>query len=159
MAPLPKPSGYSNAPVSTSTTRSLNDDLSKLRSCVEKSSKIISSFMETANLKKTSDGVITLTLAPNFAYEKLKEDKSIDIILKAAKEIWPDTVKIVVSRIGTENSIADNRKNPVSQTPVQRVDMREEIARIDEMSKQKVKEKQEVSDALDVFGGDIISID
>ncbi len=159
VAPLPKPSGYSNAPVSTSTTRSLNDDLSKLRSCVEKSSKIISSFMETANLKKTSDGVITLTLAPNFAYEKLKEDKSIDIILKAAKEIWPDTVKIVVSRIGTENSIADNRKNPVSQTPVQRVDMREEIARIDEMSKQKVKEKQEVSDALDVFGGDIISID
>ncbi len=154
-----KPPVYSNTPAVSSTTRSLNDDLSKLRSSVEKSSKIISSFMESASLKKSSDGVITLTLAPNFAYEKLKEDKSVDIILKAAKEIWPDTVKIVVSRIGTENTISDSRKNPVSQAPVQRVDMREEIAKIDEMSKQKVKEKQEISDALEVFGGDIISID
>ena len=115
--------------------------------------------MESANLKKSSDGVLTLTLAPNFAYEKLKEDKSVGIILKAAKELWPNTERIVVSRIGTENTTANTNRNLESQTPVQRVDMREEIARIDEMSKQKVKEKQEVSEALEVFGGDIISID
>lgn len=159
VTPLPKTPSYSSNSVSASTTRSLNDDLSKLRSIVEKSSKIISSFMESANLKKSSDGVLTLTLAPNFAYEKLKEDKSVDIILKAAKELWPNTERIVVSRIGTENTTANTNRNLESQTPVQRVDMREEIARIDEMSKQKVKEKQEVSEALEVFGGDIISID
>ena len=155
----PKPAAYSNTSVSSSTIRSLNDDLSKLRAMVEKSSKIISSFMESANIKRTSDGVITLTLAPNFAYEKLKEDKSIEIILKAAKEIWPNTEKIAVSRIGTDNTASESSGNTTSQPSVPRVNMREEIAKIDEKSKQKVKEKQEVSDALEVFGGDIISIE
>ena len=37
--------------------------------------------------------------------------------------------------------------------------MREEIAKIDEEAKQKVKQKPEISDALDVFGGDIVSIE
>ena len=155
----PKPAAYSNTSASSSTTRSLNDDLSKLRAMVEKSSKIISSFMDSATIKRTSDGVITLTLAPNFAYEKLKEDKSIEIILKAAKEIWPNTEKIAVSRIGTENTASESSKKQVAQPPASRVNMREEIAKIDEKSKQKVKEKQEVSDALEVFGGDIISIE
>ena len=154
-----KPPVYSNTPAASSTTRSLNDDLSKLRAVVEKSSKIVSSCMESAVLKRTSEGVVSLTLAANFAYEKLKEDKSVDIILNAAKEIWPDTEKIVVSRKVINTSAADLDRNPTVQAPVQRVNMREEIAKIDEKSKQKVKEKQEVSDALEVFGGDIISIE
>ncbi|MBR4328239.1 MAG: DNA polymerase III subunit gamma/tau [Candidatus Riflebacteria bacterium] len=154
-----KPPVYSNTPAASSTTRSLNDDLSKLRAVVEKSSKIVSSCMESAVLKRTSEGVVSLTLAANFAYEKLKEDKSVDIILNAAKEIWPNTEKIVVSRKIINTSAADLDKNPTVQAPVQRVNMREEIAKIDEKSKQKVKEKQEVSDALEVFGGDIISIE
>ena len=155
----PRPSVLPKTTTSSTTTRSVSDDLSKLRSVVEKSSKIISSFMDSATLKKSPEGIITLCLAPNFAYEKLKEEKSVEIILNSAKEIWPETVKIVVSRIGADNSISESSRNSVAQTSVPRVDMREEIAKIDEQSKQKVKEKQEVSDALDVFGGDIISID
>ena len=155
----PRPSVLPKTTTSSTTTRSVSDDLSKLRSVVEKSSKIISSFMDSATLKKSPEGIITLCLAPNFAYEKLKEEKSVEIILNSAKEIWPETVKIVVSRIGVDNSISESSRNSVAQTSVPRVDMREEIAKIDEQSKQKVKEKQEVSDALDVFGGDIISID
>ena len=157
----PKPAAYSNPSTTTSssTVRSLNDDLSKLRAVVEKSSKIISSFMDSATIKRTSGGVVTLTLAPNFAYEKLKEEKSIEIILKAAKEIWPNTEKITVSRIGTENTSSDSSRNQAVQSPAPRVNMREEIAKIDEKSKQKVKEKQEVSDALEVFGGEVISIE
>ena len=155
-SPSPRPTVTSNIPTTSSPTRSLNGDLAKLRSIVEKSSKIISSFMESANLKRTPDGIITLSLAPNFAYEKLKEEKSVEIILNSAKEIWPETIKIVVSRIGADKSLTESSKSPSAQNPIPRVNMREEIAKIDEQAKQKLKEKQEVSDALEVFGGDVM---
>ena len=77
--------------------------------------------------------------------------------MEAAKEIWPNTEKIIISMTGSSNEVSSAPK-AVSQ-PVQRVDIREEIAKIDEEAKQKVKQKPEISDALEVFGGDIIRIE
>ncbi len=139
------------------TTKSVSNDLTKLRAIVDKTSKVISSFMLSATLKKDSNGTITLVVPHSFAYTKLKEEKSIAIILEAAKEIWPNSEKIVVSMTGSSNDVSSTPK--AVSAPVQRVDMREEIAKIDEEAKQKVKQKPEISDALDVFGGDIVSIE
>ena len=152
-----KPVNYSSS--SSTTTKSLTDDLSKLRAVVEKTSKVISSFMLSANIKRGSDGVLTLCIGHSFAYNKLKEEKSVSVLLEAAKELWPNTEKIVITMNGAAGaSDNSNKAQPVSES-VPRVNMREEIAKIDEQSKQKVKEKPEVSDALDVFGGDVIGIE
>ena len=39
------------------------------------------------------------------------------------------------------------------------VDMIDEIVKIDEQAKEKVKKIPQISDALDIFGGDIIGIE
>ncbi len=147
----------SSSTSTANTTKSVNDDLTKLRAVVDKTSKVISSFMLSATLKKDAKGTITLIVPHSFAYTKLKEEKSTAIILEAAKEIWPNTEKIIISMTGSSNEVSSAPK-AVSQ-PVQRVDIREEIAKIDEEAKQKVKQKPEISDALEVFGGDIIRIE
>ena len=50
-----------------------------------------------------------------------------------ALPIWPNTEKIVVSRKIISTPAADTDKNQTAQAPVQRVNMREEIAKIDEI--------------------------
>ncbi len=153
-------SSYQSVVTVENNTNSINSDLSKLRSIVDKSSKVISSFMISSKIKKENE-ILTIFVSHSFAYTKLKEEKSISIILEAAKSIWPNIDKIEIKMMGTStNSSAtiEGQENSDPSTP-HRIDMREEIAKIDEQSKQKVKQTPEVSEALDVFGGDIISIE
>lgn len=142
---------------SSTTVRSLNDGLSKLRAIVGKSSPVASSLMLTAVLKRESPKKLSITVNKSF-HSKLKEYTS--IILESAKELWRDVEEIDITMAGNNlNVVANNNNLPKENSSPHRVDMLEEIAKIDEQAKQKVKQKPQVADALDVFGGDIIKIE
>lgn len=144
------------------TVRSLSDDLSKLREAVGKKSQIASSFMITADIKRSSDGILTLELHQSFACTKLKEPKTKDLILETAKEIWPNIESINICMAGSASTASAPVKNISSglvNPPAPRINMEEEIAKIDEKAKEKVKATPEVSAALEVFGGDIVKIE
>lgn len=154
-----QPTSLATQTTQPTNVRSLNDDSSKLREAVKQRSQVVSGFMYTANVKR-ADGVVTLELQQTFACNKLKEEKSRDIILEAAKEIWPGTLNVEVCMAGSsrKNSPLDNFSTG-SANSAHRINMQEEIAKIDEIAKEKVKATPQVSEALEVFGGDIIKIE
>lgn len=153
------PTTQSVSPI-TSVTRpnsvkSLGDDLTKLREIVSKRSQIVSSFMITAELKRGMDGVLNLRLHQSFACQKLKEEKSLAMILEAAKELWPNVTEVSVAMAGSDFSLPSKS----AEHSKERINISEEIAKIDEKAKQKVMETVPVADALEVFGGDVVAIE
>lgn len=148
-----RPASSADNVVPMVTTKAASGDLNTFVQAVSKKSVVISSIMLSANIKRDPNGVINLTFGHSYACTKLKEAKSMEILLEAAREIWPDTTKINVS---LRSETAGN--NEASQA-AHRIDMKEQIARIDEATKEKVKATPAVADALSIFGGDIIKID
>lgn len=138
------------------SVKSLNDDLSKLREAVYKTSKVLSSLMLSSTLKKEGN-LLVITVNLSYAYTKLNEEDSKAIILDAAKQIWPNIEKVEIKNTANSNPTAISNNNNKVQSPP--VDMLVEIAKIDEQAKQKVKQTPQVSEALEVFGGDVIGIE
>ena len=138
--------------VSTSV-RNVSDDLTKLRAVVEKTSKVLSSLMLSASLKKDNNS-LKIVVNHSFAFTKLNDEKSKAIILDSAKQIWSNIEKIEIQN----SSVPVSNGNQTIAQPV-RTDMLDEIAKIDEQAKQKIKKTPQVSEALEIFGGDIIGIE
>lgn len=134
-----------------------SDDLSKLREVVKKSSNVISSLLLSSTLQKESNNKLIVSVNRSFAYPKLKDDKSNAIILEAAKEIWPNIETVDICMAGNSEESTESASNNVST--VKRIDMAEEIAKIDEQAKMKVKQTPQVAEALVIFGGDIVKIE
>ena len=134
-----------------------SDDLTKLREVVGKSSKVIYSLMLQCSLKKESGNSLTIWVNHSFAYPKLKDEKSLSIILESAKELWPNIEKVDIRMAGNNEKLDENDIN--RNTTTKHVDMLEEISKIDEQAKLKVKQTPQVADALEIFGGDIIKIE
>ena len=132
----------------------LNDSLTKLREAVKKKSNFLPSLMLTAELKRESAKKLIINVN-NIFYTKLNEEKNRSIILEAAKELWPETEEVEIALSGsktTPNKV--NNITNISEAPT--INMREEIAKIDEQTKQKIMQLPEVADAIEVFGGDVI---
>ncbi len=145
------------------TVKSLNSDALKLCDAISKKHPMVSSLMKTASLKRSSEGILTIELAHSFSYSMLKEQPKQDIILEAAKELWSDVKSLRICMAGSSSatgpvSSSHNSVSAVAQA-APRINMQEEIAKIDEQAKEKVKATPEVSAALEVFGGDIIKIE
>ena len=154
------PTSLSSSTPAPSYVRTLGDDLSRLRETVKQRSQIISGFMYTANVKRSVEGVLTLELHQTFACNKLKEQKSKDVILEAAKELWPEIVSVEITMSGASaNSSVSSSVSVSAVSDERRINMQEEIAKIDEIAKEKVKASPQVSEALEVFGGDIVKIE
>ncbi len=142
----------SSESISTSV-KNINDDLTKLRAVVEKTSKVLSSLMLSASLKKDNNS-LKIIVNHSFAFTKLNDEKSKAIILDSAKQIWSNIEKIEIQN----SSVPMSNGNQTIAQPV-RTDMLDEIAKIDEQAKQKIKKTPQVSEALEIFGGDIIGIE
>ena len=152
--PTARPIVASEPPLTS--VKSLNDDLSKLREAVYKTSKVLSSLMLSSTLKKEGN-LLVITVNLSYAYTKLNEEDSKAIILDAAKQIWPNIEKVEIKNTANSNPTAISNNNNKVQSPP--VDMLVEIAKIDEQAKQKVKQTPQVAEALEVFGGDVIGIE
>lgn len=153
--PNSRPAVASEPPLTS--VKNLNDDLSKLRDEVYKTSKVLSSLMLSSTLKKENT-LLVLNVNLSYAYTKLNEEGSIKILLDAAKQIWPNIEKVEV-RNGASKTTANSSNSNQSFVQSQPVDMLVEIAKIDEQAKQKVKQTPQVAEALEVFGGDVIGIE
>ena len=150
-----RPAVASEPPLTS--VKNLNDDLSKLRDEVYKTSKVLSSLMLSSTLKK-ENSLLVLNVNLSYAYTKLNEESSIKILLDAAKQIWPNIEKVEV-RNGASKTTTNSRNSNQCFVQSQPVDMLVEIAKIDEQAKQKVKQTPQVAEALEVFGGDVIGIE
>ena len=154
-----QPTG-SGAGSPATTVKSLSNDILKLREAVSKKSQMVSSLLITANLKRTNDGLLTLELTQKFSYPMLKEQPNQDMILEAAKSLWPDVKSLNICMAGSSSNSSLHDIGSANTAPAQpRINMREEIAKIDEKAKERVKATPEVSAALEVFGGDIVKIE
>ena len=156
-----QPLGFASGSQAT-TVKSLNSDALKLCDAVGKKHPMVSSLMKTASLKRSSEGILTIELAHSFSYSMLKEQSKQDIILESAKELWPDVKSLRISMAGSASAAGPvvSSRNNVSVAPVApRINMQEEIAKIDEQAKERIKATPEVSAALEIFGGDIVKIE
>ncbi len=164
ITPIRKETNFSknigpNYELPATSIKTLNTDLSKLRDIISKKSEpVIYAVMQKASLKIENEKLI-LTLNQTFAYTKLKEEKSIAIILESAKELWPNVKNVEIllenNKIPTTNDEIKSQNQIVNR----RVDLKEEIAKIDEETKERIKKTPQVSEAMEVFGADIIGIE
>ena len=137
----------------TTSVKSINSDLTKFISEVGKTSNVVSAFLQSANLRFENEKKLIITVGYSFAYSKLKEEKHEKILLEAAKSIWKniEQIKLVDSSLSNDSNLNQTLNKPV--------DMVEEIAKIDEQAKQRVKQTSEVADAIKIFDADIIGIE
>ncbi len=137
-----------------SSVKNINDDLSRLREVLGKISNVDAALLHSSMLKKDNNKII-ITVNRSFAYSRLKEEKSLSNILEAARQIWPNVEKIeILNSTNAANNISEKTN---ADTNLSRpVDMIDEIVKIDEQAKEKAKKIPQISDALDIFGGDII---
>lgn len=105
----------------------------------------------TIALKRKS-GVLEILLEQTFAAGKLKEEKNHAILLEAAKAVYGNIDTVRIGMAGAQGASGE-------ETPPVRLSHVEQIAKIDEQARQKMLQKPSVADALEVFGGEIISID
>ncbi len=154
-SPVPIRQFTTPEPLSNSV-KSVSNDLTKLMTEVGKTSNVVSAFLQQTNIKFENGNTLVISVGYSFAYSKLKEEKHEKILLEAAKSIWAniDQVKIVMVDSASANKIS-NPNNTLDKP----IDMLEEIAKIDEQAKQKVKQTPQVDDAIKIFDADIIGIE
>ncbi|MDD3148232.1 MAG: hypothetical protein PHD82_13100, partial [Candidatus Riflebacteria bacterium] len=138
-------------PMNSVTTRPA-DPFADFKNAVGSRSNVCQALLVNARFRKPEDGVMTIQLEQSFAAGKLKEEKNINILLEAARQVYGSVSSIRVIMAGSENAVAPDAA-PSRMTHV------EQIARIDEQARQKVLQKPSVADAIEVFGGEIIEIE
>lgn len=131
----------------------VNDTVLDFRNAVASRSRVSSALLVSARISKPEDGVLKIFLEQQFAVGKLKEEKNIVLLLEAAKEAFGNVSKVVVSL--PESTPAPARKG----VPEKKPNHREQIAKIDEVTRQKMLAKPAIADAIDIFGGEILDIE
>ncbi len=138
-------------PMTTVSNRSA-DAFSEFKNAVGSRSNVCQALLVNAKFRKPEDGVMEIILEQSFAAGKLKEEKNLNLLLEAARQVYGKVESVKISMAGAHNQVA-GEPAPVKLTHV------EQIAKIDEQTRQKVLQKPSVADALDVFGGEIVDIE
>lgn len=146
-----KPSHLPDNVVPMTTGRSL-DPFAEFKNAVGSRSNVCQALLVNAKFQKPENGVMTIQLEQSFAAGKLKEEKNMAWLLEAAKQVYGAITSIRITMSGAAES-TDGQPAP------EKFNHKEQIARIDEQKKQRVLQTPAVSDALDVFGGEIVDIE
>lgn len=149
----PRPTHLPDNVVPMTTVTSKNTDpFAEFRNAVGSRSNVCQALLVNARFKKPENGVLEILLEQTFAAGKLKEEKNHAILLEAAKAVYGNIDTVKIGMAGAQGSSGE-------ETPPVRLSHVEQIAKIDEQARQKMLQKPSVADALEVFGGEIISID
>lgn len=126
-----------------------SDPVLDFRNAVARRSNVCQALLVNARIKKPEGGTLVIAIEQAFAAGKLKEPKNLSLLLESAKEVFGEveTVKIHVPGASVEN------------VPPPQLAHREQIAKLDEQARQKLLQKPSISDAIDVFGGEIIDLE
>lgn len=147
-----RPSHLPDNVVPMTTTSRSGDAFTEFRSAVAARSNVCQALLVSAKIRKPENGVMVIQLEQTFAAGKLKEEKSMNILLEAARQIFGQVDSIRIAVPGSGEPV------PGEVVPA-KLNHKEQIARIDEQSRQKLLQKPAVADALDVFGGEIIDLE
>ena len=138
-------------PMTTVTSKN-TDPFVEFRNAVGSKSNVCQALLVNARFKKPENGVLEIVLEQTFAAGKLKEEKNHAILLEAAKAVYGNINTVRIGMAGAQGASGE-------ETPPVRLNHVEQIAKIDEQARQKMLQKPSVADAVEVFGGEIISID
>ncbi len=133
------------------TTSRPSDPFVAFKNAVASRSNVCQALLVNARMHKPENGVFNIQIEQAFAAGKLKEEKNLNYLLEAAKEVYGNIETVQITMAGADNSTA--------ATPPNRNSHVEQIAKIDEQARQKVLQKPAVADAVDVFGGEIIEVE
>lgn len=120
------------------------------KNAVSAKSRVCSALLANARIARPDKGVLKITLDQDFAVKKLNEEKNLEILLSAAKDVFGQVNSVEVAVPG---------KNPGPGVPAEKLSHREQIAKIDETTRKKVMAKPAIADAIDIFGGEILDIE
>ncbi len=158
---------------------SVADRFRESKARLAKSSKVLGALVRTASFESLKDGILTISLENDFAVVKCREPKSLET-LKAHFEADLGAFQ-TLRLLGPSDRQAAGASLPA--TPVSppasgsgspgpgmgaggppaaaraRPNHAEEIAKIDRAARQAIIDKPAVSDALSVFGGEIIQVE
>ena len=146
-----KPSHLPDNVVPMTTGRSL-DPFAEFKNAVGSRSNVCQALLVNAKFQKPDNGVMTIQLEQSFAAGKLKEEKNMALLLEAAKQVYGAITSIRITMTGAAESSE-------GQPSTEKFNHKEQIARIDEQKKQRMLQTPAVSDAIEVFGGEIIDLE
>lgn len=138
-------------PMTTVTSKNV-DPFVEFRNAVGSKSNVCQALLVNARFKKPENGVLEILLEQTFAAGKLKEEKNHAILLEAAKTVYGNINTVRIGMAGSQGSSGE-------EAPPVRLNHVEQIAKIDEQARQKMLQKPSVADAVEVFGGEIVSLD
>jgi DNA polymerase-3 subunit gamma/tau len=127
----------------------------EFRNKVAAKSKVCSALLLNAKIEQDQKGVVHIYLEQGFAIDKLKEENNTKILHEVAKDLFGKVPGVV---IGKPSRVDNAAPGTVIRTE-KKTEYREQIAKIDEEARQKLLSKPAISDAIEVFGGEILDLE
>jgi len=121
---------------------------------ISQKSQIISSFFRNAELESFQEGnYLKLVLESEFSARNAKEPRHLPIIRSTLEEVFGKFEKLEI--------IARNQASEKSSKPPipEKVVLQQSLNKLDQEERRKILEKPSVSDAIEVFGGEIVQIE
>ena len=129
-----------------------NDPIDNFKAAVSRGSRVCAALLVNAKMKYRNNCLYIL-IDQEFALNKLREEKNQNILLKAVNEVFGSKATV---KTGSQKDFSRNRPD---ESPKKKSNHREQIARIDEAARKKILSKPAISDAIEVFGGEIIDLE
>ncbi|MFZ2958917.1 MAG: hypothetical protein WA705_18655 [Candidatus Ozemobacteraceae bacterium] len=132
---------------------------------------MVGPYFQTAIVESFRDGILTVLIDNDFAIVKCREPKTLGFLQPLLDEFFGANTKLLAKPPGSkEPSPGFSTISPVDRAsreptsgaasaPAPMKNLAENIARIDQAAKQKILSQPAVTEALQVFGGEIIQIE
>lgn len=128
-----------------------SDPLQKFKNAVASRSNICQALLVNSIIKTPENGILSVEVTQKFAFDKLNEEKNKNILLKSAQDVFKDAQSVRI--LSPDSRKANDDKKP----PARSHD--EEIKRLDKKARDKILKKPEIAEAIEVFGGEIVSLE
>ncbi|MBI3038627.1 DNA polymerase III subunit gamma/tau [bacterium] len=164
VAPAPNPSHDFESPKEALPTSKPRDDLNdrwkQFQKKLSQKQKIIGIYFQNSIPQSLKNDLLAVFLESDFSLKMCNEQRTMEIVLPLIKEIFGEKIQLCLESITkTETSVREpplgDGENVEKKTTLQTA---ESILRIDRATKEKFYARPQISDALSVFGGEIIKI-
>jgi len=160
--PSPSEEGFPpEDPVVVSETPS--DKYRVLQVRFAKASKVNGSFLQQATFESFTGGIVTVVTSSGFHVERLRDQKVQAQLEPFLAELYGPGTRLAVknpqeaaAKSGFDDKPGEAPKSPAVQPAANHA---QQIARLDQESRNKVLAKPSVADALSVFGGDVTNVE
>ncbi|MFZ2961258.1 MAG: DNA polymerase III subunit gamma/tau [Candidatus Ozemobacteraceae bacterium] len=171
--PLPAKKTFSGVPVAGE----IGGRWSGFRDRLSQVKPMVGSYFQTAIVESFKDGILTVCIDNDFAIVKCREPKTLEFLQPLLEEFFGAGTRLhakppgnkepspgfstasSADRTNREPGTASTSTSAHSSAPAPMKNLAESIARIDQAAKQKILSQPAVTEALQVFGGEIIQIE